>query len=194
MVGLSVEFYVYEDELWCRYSDGNTFLVDETQVELVSYVLNNVRARYPDAYKALEEHYKKSAVNVRYYQYLMVRRFCKCNFATLDSTMRDVESISRDGVFHFEKISCPLRGGDCPYENKICMPKFDSELSKAENRVMTLLYNGLTKDEIGEALYISPGTVKNHIKNAYLKLGVHSEAEFVKYATDHNIFKESIKE
>ena len=186
MAGL--EFYTIEDELWCKSSDGRNFIVDESCVELVSYILNNVRAKYPGAYKALEECYKDSALNARYYQYLMARRFCKCCFATLDTTKKDVESISHDGAFHFEKVPCPMRG-ECPYEGTICMPKFDSTLSAAEERVMRLWYEGLDKDEISKKVFISPGVVKLHVKSAYLKLGVHSKDEFVKYADDNNLFQ-----
>ena len=182
-----LEFYLYEDELWCKSDDGKNFIVDESCTEIISYILNNVRARYPEAYKALEECYEKSALRQQYYQYLMARRFCRCNFGTLDATSFDVEDIGRDGAFNFEKVPCPLRG-ECKYDHKICMPKFNGSLSKAEERVMRLWYEGKSKEEIGEMLFVSPGTVKNHIKSAYLKLGVHSEAEFVKYANEHNLF------
>ncbi len=188
MAGL--EFYVFDNELWCKSDDGENFIVEESNTELVSYILNNVRARYPEAYRSLEKWYKKSAVNVRYYQFLMARRFCKCNFGNLDATEKDVDSITRDGVFHFEKVCCPLRG-ECPFEGKVCMPKFDSRLSPAEKRVMKLFYEGKDKEEIGELLFVSPGTIKLQIKSAYLKLGVHSRAEFVKYANDNNMFNET---
>lgn len=183
-----LEFYVFDDELWCKSDDGRNFKVEENDVDLVSYILNNVRARYPEAYKSLEKCYKKSAPNVRYYQFLMARRFCKCNFGALDATRKDMESITRDGAFHFEKVSCPLRG-ECPYDGKICMPKFDCKLSPAEERVMELYYQGKDKDEISEILFVSPGTVKLQIKSSYLKLGVHSKAEFVKYANEHNMYQ-----
>ena len=100
-----LEFYVFEDELWCKSSDGQNFIVDETKTEIISYILNNVRARYPSAYEALEKCYRKSALNTQYYQWLMARRFCKCNFALLDPTQKDVEDVTYDGAFHFEKIS-----------------------------------------------------------------------------------------
>lgn len=187
-MAVGYEFYTFEGELWCKSDNGENFVVDETKTEIVSYILNNVRARYPEAYKSLEKCYHKSALNMRYYQYLMARRFCKCNFSHLDATNKDVEDIGRDGRFHFEKVNCPLRG-ECPFEGRICMPKFDSTLTKAEERVMRLWYEGKSKEEIGEELYVSPATVKNQIKSAYLKLGVHSEAEFVKYANEHNLFK-----
>lgn len=182
-----LEFYVFDSELWCKSDDGKNFIVDETQTELVSYILDNVRARYPEAYKAMEKHYKKSALNASYYQFLMARRFCKCNFGSLDTTESDM-SISTDGAFHFEKVSCPLRG-ECAFEGVICIPKFDSKLSSAEERVMRLYYKGCDKDEISEQLYISPNTVKSHIRNAYLKLGVQSKSEFINYANGHNMFQ-----
>lgn len=81
-----LEFYMFEDELWCKTSDGKNFMVDETHTELVKYILEKVRACYPEAYKALEKIYSKSAPNESYYQYLMMRRFCKCTF--VDSTLR----------------------------------------------------------------------------------------------------------
>jgi DNA-binding CsgD family transcriptional regulator len=185
MAGL--EFYMYEDELWCKSDDGKNFIVDEGCTEVVSYILNNVRMKYPEAYKDLEKCYHRSAQNVSWYQFLMARRFCKCNFANLDATERDVESISSSGAFRFEKVQCPLRG-ECPYEGRICMPKYDSTLSRQELRVMKLWYDGMDNEEIGDELYISPGTVKLHVKSAYQKLGVHTKAEFVKYAKEHKLF------
>lgn len=86
-----LEFYMFEDELWCKTSDGKNFMVDETHTELVKYILEKVRACYPEAYKALEKIYSKSAPNESYYQYLMMRRFCKCNF--VDSTLRLLMSL-----------------------------------------------------------------------------------------------------
>ena len=81
-----LEFYMFEDELWCKTSDGKNFMVDETHTELVKYILEKVRACYPEAYKALEKIYSKSAPNESYYQYLMMRDFANATF--VDSTLR----------------------------------------------------------------------------------------------------------
>lgn len=183
MAGL--EFYMFEQELWCKRSDGTNEIVDETKTDLVQYILENVRECYPEAYKALEEYYKKSSANVIYYQYLMARRFIKCNFSKLDTTSLDVEE---DGRFNFEKVECPMRG-ECPYEGIICGPRFNCKLSPAELRVMKQYYEGRQKEEISRLLFISPGVVKLHIKNSYRKLGVHEKAEFIRYAQEHNLFK-----
>lgn len=123
MVGL--EFYLFEDELWCKTTDGRNFVLDESKTDLIKYLLDSIRSRYPNAYKALENVYKKSALNVSFYQFLMVRRFCKCNFCKLDSTQLDVHE---DGRFNIEKVECPMRG-ECAFEGVICMPKFNSSLT-----------------------------------------------------------------
>ena len=53
---------------------------------------------------------------------------------------------------------------------------------------MKLVYQGAGKDEVAEQLYISPNTVKNHIKSVYLKLGIHEKYEFIRYAESNNMF------
>lgn len=182
-----LEFYVFGDELWCKTSDGKNFHVDESHTELAKYILDKVRSCYPDAYKALEKIYSKSAPNKSYYQYLMMRRFCKCNFCKLDTTAFDVEDVDRDGKFNFEKVECPLRG-ECPYEGVVCMPKFNARLSVAELRVMEQLYNGKSEQEAAAELYNSPNTIHQHVKSVYVKLGIHRLSEFIAFANKNNLF------
>ncbi|NCC65587.1 MAG: response regulator transcription factor, partial [Spirochaetia bacterium] len=43
-----------------------------------------------------------------------------------------------------------------------------------EQEVLKLLAEGLSNQEIAKKLYISPNTVKTHIKNIYSKLGVNN--------------------
>lgn len=178
-----MEFYIYNDELWYITEDGENKKFSERDTSLISDILETIEEMYPDAYKALQEEYKRSSLNIRYYQYLMVRRFCRCNFGELDSTKADI----RGGAFNFERVSCPLRG-ECKHDGVICCPRFNSKLSEAELRVMRLIYAGMTIEEVATNLYLSPHTVKNHIKATYTKLGIHEKAEFVKYANSNNLF------
>ena len=53
---------------------------------------------------------------------------------------------------------------------------------------MKLVYEGLGKDEIAERLFISPNTIKNHVRNVYAKLGIHEKSEFVKYVKENDLF------
>lgn len=179
-----VEFYIFEGELWCKSDDGGNRVVDESQTELIKFVLDEIREYFPAAYKALVNEYQNSSFNVPYFQYLIVRRFCKCNFGKLDGTKSDID---RFGRINFEKVECPLRG-ECKFEGVVCSPKFNSNLSDAELRVMKLIFQGASNDDVAEQLHISPNTVKNHIKSVYLKLGIHEKSEFIRYAENNNLF------
>lgn len=183
---MEVEFYQYNDELWFKTADGRNQALSENDTDVIQSIIDAIKEYYPAAYKALEIEYQKSLPNPRYYQYLIVRRFCKCNFGKLETTYCDIE---KNGKFNFEKVECPLRG-ECKHEGVICCPKFNSKLSEAELRVMRLVYDGVSKEDISSRLYISPHTVKNHIKSVYLKLGIHDQIEFVRYATDKNMFND----
>ena len=55
-------------------------------------------------------------------------------------------------------------------------------LSGSELRVLRYLPTNLTAPEIARELYVSPNTVKTHIKNLYAKLGTHHRAEAVERA------------
>ena len=78
--------------------------------------------------------------------------------------------------------------GECKFEGIICLPSFNSKLSDAELRVMRLYYQSKDIERISDRLYLSGHTVKNHIKSAYAKLGIHSRGEFITYANKHNLF------
>lgn len=181
-----LEFYIFEDELWCLFPNGNNKPITDKDIELVKNILDRIRECYPDAYNALMQCYQKSSQNIPYYQYIMVRRFCKCNFGELDNTSRDID---KKGGFNFERVKCPMRG-ECKYEGIICNPQFNSRISDAEMRVMRLVYDGIDNDEIADRLYLSPHTVKNHIKSVYLKLDIHGKSDFIQYAHKNNLFKD----
>jgi DNA-binding NarL/FixJ family response regulator len=55
-------------------------------------------------------------------------------------------------------------------------------LTGREIEVLQLVAEGRTSKEIGDRLYISENTVKNHVRNILDKLGLHSRSEAVLYA------------
>jgi len=55
-------------------------------------------------------------------------------------------------------------------------------LTGREVEVIQLIADGQTSREIGEKLFISENTVKNHVRNILDKLGLHSRNEAVMYA------------
>jgi len=52
-------------------------------------------------------------------------------------------------------------------------------LTSREAEIVALVTRGRTNREIGSELAISPNTVRKHLENAYLRIGVHSRAEAV---------------
>lgn len=175
------EFFVNGDEVLYDGPDGIETLKEGTQA--VTDMLDKIRELFPQSYDALCECYSKSRMNTSYFNFLVVRRFCKCNFGNLDHTKKDVE----EETLNFERVPCPLLG-ECRYEGVICMPKMDSRLSEGEKRVMKLVCEGKSNQEIAEELYLSPNTVKRHISNVFVKTKMRNRAEFIKYAKDNSLF------
>jgi DNA-binding CsgD family transcriptional regulator len=52
-------------------------------------------------------------------------------------------------------------------------------LTKAENRVLACIAEGLSFQEIAERLFVSYETVKSHVKSIYTKTRVHSRADLL---------------
>ena len=52
-------------------------------------------------------------------------------------------------------------------------------LTDREREILTLVARGLSNDEIGQALFISPATVKTHIARIMGKLDAHDRAQLV---------------
>lgn len=60
-------------------------------------------------------------------------------------------------------------------------------LTEREMEVLKQLGYGLSNREIGELLYISEGTVKNHVSNLITKLGVRDRTQAAIFAVRHGI-------
>lgn len=60
-------------------------------------------------------------------------------------------------------------------------------LTDRERQVLRLLADGLSNKEIGETLFISPSTVKFHIRNIIRKLGVSKRTEAVYSASKRGL-------
>jgi DNA-binding CsgD family transcriptional regulator len=52
-------------------------------------------------------------------------------------------------------------------------------LTEREREVMALVAQGLTNEEIGQRLFMSPATAKTHVSRAMLKLGARDRAQLV---------------
>ena len=59
----------------------------------------------------------------------------------------------------------------------VAMKRIDGGLTARENEVLLLLAKGMNRDAIAAKLFISPETVKMHVKNIYKKLKAKNKVE-----------------
>ncbi len=52
-----------------------------------------------------------------------------------------------------------------------------SSLTASERRVSSMAAEGMSNQQIAQALYITPKTVENHLGRVYIKLGIRSRGE-----------------
>ena len=175
-----IEFYTFNSEVWYRTDSEHKKLTEESL--LVEALLEDISALYPKAYAALTKEYDRIA-DKKTKQYKMACRFVKCNFGEIDNVL----DISSYGKWVFEYMKCPLRG-ECKWDGVICRPEYNSELTKREKEILRHVYEGLQIQDIAEEMYLSPHTVKNHIRNAYAKLDIHSTQEFMVYAKNNGMY------
>ena len=62
-------------------------------------------------------------------------------------------------------------------------------LSAREIEILKLIAEGLSNNEIGEKLFISPKTVKAHRENIMQKLDLHNVVGLVRYAIDNGLIE-----
>jgi DNA-binding NarL/FixJ family response regulator len=62
-------------------------------------------------------------------------------------------------------------------------------LTDREREVVALVAEGLTNDEIGARLFVSPATAKTHVSRAMIKLGVRDRAQLVVLAYETGLVK-----
>jgi DNA-binding NarL/FixJ family response regulator len=66
------------------------------------------------------------------------------------------------------------------------VPAIDA-LTEREREVVTLVAAGLSNDEIGGRLYVSPATAKTHVNRAMTKLGARDRAQLVVFAYESGL-------
>ncbi len=67
-------------------------------------------------------------------------------------------------------------------------PATGRPLTQREREVLRLLAQGLDTRASARALYLSPATVRNHVRNLMRKLGAHTRAEAVALALSEGLF------
>lgn len=92
------------------------------------------------------------------------------------------EHLSRIG-HELQMISLASGGGAEPSHGALDHPDL-AVLSKREREILKELVAGERAPAIAKALFISPHTVRNHLKSMYRKLGVSNQAALIEYVRE----------
>jgi len=173
-----IEFYSSPDGVILINETGNPVReFSDKDTDLIDYLSERIRNEYPEAYESLTKTYDKHKLNFQFFNYVIVRRFIRCNFSNYDTLNTDLDS---EGLFHFEQVPCPMRG-ECKGYKEICQPKFNSKLTEREIQVLKLYCQPLEVDPIADKLCLSPYTIEEHLKNIRRKTGLTNKAEMMKF-------------
>lgn len=104
-----------------------------------------------------------------------------------DELEKAIYSVAEKDFYHNDLVASVLRknvkekkGGKRPVF-------LQSELSDREKEVLTLICSELTMKEIGQKLFLSENTVRNHRVNIMEKVGVNNIVGLVKYAYETGV-------
>lgn len=180
----NIEFFnTPTGEVMYHELDQPVKIFQETDRDIIEWLLDLISVRYPDAFSALSTLYSVNSRNRYYYEFRMARRFIRCNFGEFDQYHFDIDA---RGQFCFEEVRCPLRG-ECSHEGVICKPEINTNLSPREMEVYRLIADGLQAQEIAQALSLSTYTVNRHRENIKAKINVRSAAQMVAYWKNNNL-------
>jgi DNA-binding CsgD family transcriptional regulator len=176
----NIEFSITGDGSTVMVQDGQKpRLFSEIDHDIIKHFITLIESRYPNAHEALTEEYGQ----YQNFKYRAVNRFIKCNWGNDD----EIKDIDADGNFNFEHVRCPLRGGDCVWEDTICHPREVNNLSKREIEVARLVAEGKSLKQIAQQLFISVRTVESHRDNIYSKLGINKQSQLTEFILKHKI-------
>ncbi|MGD9047647.1 MAG: response regulator transcription factor, partial [Anaerolineae bacterium] len=82
-------------------------------------------------------------------------------------------------AFHLEREAQRNRKAEVPSLIPTSAEALADPLTERELEVLHLLAEGLSNKEIATRLIVAPSTVKQHLKNIYGKLDVHSRTQAV---------------
>ncbi len=108
-------------------------------------------------------------------------------FVTKDASARQLADIIRrlaDG--HDGPVSYPAAAGpgdDADREVRLLV----NSLSPREQQILALLTAGWSNRRIAQECFLSVNTVRTHVQNVLVKLGVHSKLEAAAFAVRHGV-------
>jgi LuxR family maltose regulon positive regulatory protein len=98
--------------------------------------------------------------------------------------LREIAASGPHAAYASQLLS--LAGEELSSPTRLRMANPD-DLSEREQDVLALLAKGYANREIADELVVSLDTVKTHLRNAYMKLGVHSRTQAITKAQERHL-------
>jgi len=104
--------------------------------------------------------------------------------------LADAVRLAHAGVAQFDssvaqRLALALGRPKPPTQSASAVP--DEALTAREHEVLRLVASGCTNREIAAQMYLSEGTVKNHISRILSRLGLRDRTQAAIYARDHGL-------
>jgi len=114
-----------------------------------------------------------------------------CGYLLKDIPVQDLAQavkLAHAGVYQLApEVAGKLVGNlNTVNQSKILEPS-DVDLTKRELEVLNLIASGATNREIAEELFVSEGTVKNHVSNILNRLGLRDRMQAALFAIEHGL-------
>ncbi len=172
----AVEFYTYEQEIWCLYKSMK-FRYAEFPAEILQLIDSDM-SKNPKALKSLSD-FDITDDDERRKQYIA------CRFGRFDAT----PDINAEGIVQSpEYVDCGMRG-ICPHEGKLCSSivlEF-GVLTPREIDVLRQIGNDLLDKEICDLLQMANDTLRTHKDKISLKNGSTRKSALAKLAYKYNL-------
>ena len=104
----------------------------------------------------------------------------------IDSLVNAIHAVFRGETFYHPRISEKMCG---EFQRLAKRSVHEAPLSRRETDVLTLIARGKSNKDIGDELYISEKTVKNHITNIFRKIQVSDRTQAALYAVKNRMVK-----
>lgn len=97
----------------------------------------------------------------------------------MDLLAKGVEAISNGELWYSRECMVAFLTGE--HRPESIPPTDEMPLTQRENNIIRKIASGLSSSQIADELYISPNTVKTHIRNIYKKINVSNRFEAVRW-------------
>ncbi len=109
--------------------------------------------------------------------------------AESESLIKAIRNVFKGSSYIYPTLATELVSEFNHKEESVVKNFREDNLTKREYEILTLIAEGFNNREIGENLFISEKTVKNHVSNIFKKINVNDRTQAAIYAYKNNIKK-----